>query len=155
MEHGVERRLLCDHKGVVGELERSAVAAHHGRRSGCGTHEAERVVAQEVALRVPGRGIPLRPRRESRRFLGDVGGESRQEPARVCPEAWCHQPGCPLGELSSSYAMPVATAYTAWWKRSIAISCLGQKTAGGATSSAGSAIWALPQTAAPWAAVAL
>src|SRR5215470_10417783 len=35
--------------------------------------------------------------------------------------------------------MPVATAYTMWWKASIAISCGAQKMAGGAMSRAGSA----------------
>ena len=50
--------------------------------------------------------------------------------------------------------MPVAIAYTVWWKASIAISCCGQNTIGGAMSSAGSVTWALPQIAAPWAAVA-
>ena len=45
--------------------------------------------------------------------------------------------------------MPVAWAYTVWWKASIAISRGAQKIAGGAMSKAGSATCALPQTAAP------
>src|SRR3954467_11238695 len=55
----------------------------------------------------------------------------------------------------SSYAAPVASAYTAWWKRSIATSSRPQNTNGGATSRAGSVTAALPHTAAPCAAVAL
>jgi len=51
--------------------------------------------------------------------------------------------------LSNSYAMPVARAYTVWWKTSIAISRGAQKIAGGAMSKAGSVTCALPQTAAP------
>lgn len=44
----------------------------------------------------------------------------------------------------SSYANPVAAAYTAWWKASMAISSLAQKTTGGAMSRAGSVTCAAP-----------
>src|SRR5690242_13842455 len=58
------------------------------------------------------------------------------------------------GEVVGHGAMPVATAYTVWWKASIAISCGAQKMAGGAMSSAGRVTCALPHMAAPCAAVA-
>src|SRR5262249_58932907 len=85
-----------------------------------------------------GRRQPIALERgQLRRVVDELPEPERDEhPARDHAKRELHE--CPLRELNSSYAIPVATAYTVWWNASIAISSFAQKIAGGAMSSAGS-----------------
>jgi hypothetical protein len=106
-----------------------------------------KIGAKDAAARPgPGLGRLTHPRRAAirrRRATEDAARHPRapmlvSRRLRSCGDAQ----GRPLA--ISWYASPVAVAYTAWWKASIAISSLGQKIAGGATSSAGRVTCAAP-----------
>jgi hypothetical protein len=82
---------------------------------------------------------PAAPRVEKVQSSRGCGGRPRNPRVKTRSAKGQGRPS-----LISSKATPVATAYTAWWNTSIAISSFAQKGEGGAISNAGRVTWAAP-----------